>query len=130
MELKYNEIVDLFTKETGFDLEATIPDDGSNEVNKGQRFVEKQANLLTTYIRRYNYTFEYRKCSNERKQALNSILVKQLLFACENGLPETFSGIDINTNSVIDADKIFLAHISPIVKSELQAQGFLYRGII
>ena len=127
--LDYEKIINTFTDVTGYDLASIIPDNGSNEVNRVNRFIDLQAQILTFYIRRYNYTFKLEKCKEAQNSTLYEILARQMLYACENGTPETVSGVDVNSNTIISSDKILLAHISPLAMAELEANGFLYRAI-
>lgn len=122
-------INDLFTTNTGIDLVSKI-DEMGNELMNEKRFIRNQHLLVTTFIKKWNYRFDYETLSDARKNTYNEILIEQMLYTLENGDLTTWNGVDLSTGQVLEEQKITDRFISPLVRDLLITNGFLTRAIL
>lgn len=124
--MDYTNITEMFLQESGHDLLSVIPDDGSNELNREERFIKKQFKVLQNYICKYNCYFDYNTLTEERKHQFDLILVDQLMFVVENGDLTNWNGFDLTTGADVNIEEKL---IGPFVKGLLKSNGFLVAAL-
>lgn len=117
-----------FENKYGLDLEEILPN-AHFEQDKVHRFIARQIELLETYCKSKNVTFNYKNLTTARKEVFDDIVLDQMYWTLNTDDYSVVSGIDLTTGISIPIIELTSRYISPTVQIKLKANGFCFRGL-
>ena len=117
-----------FENKYGLDLEEILPN-AHFEQNKVKRFIDQQIELVETYCKSKNATFNYKNLTTARKEVFDNIVLDQMYWTLNTDDYSVVSGIDLTTGMSIPIIELTSRYISPTVQIKLKANGFCFRGL-
>lgn len=117
-----------FENKYGLDLEEILPN-AHFEQNKVKRFIDQQIELVETYCKSKNVTFNYKNLTTARKEVFDDIVLDQMYWTLNTDDYSVVSGIDLTTGISIPIIELTSRYISPTVQIKLKANGFCFRGL-
>lgn len=117
-----------FENKYGLDLEEILPN-AHFEQDKVHRFIDQQIELVETYCKSKNVTFNYKNLTTARKEVFDNIVLDQMYWTLNTDDYSVVSGIDLTTGMSIPIIELTSRYISPTVQIKLKANGFCFRGL-
>lgn len=117
-----------FENKYGLDLEEILPN-AHFEQDKVHRFIDQQIELVETYCKSKNVTFNYKNLTTARKEVFDDIVLDQMYWTLNTDDYSVVSGIDLTTGISIPIIELTSRYISPTVQIKLKANGFCFRGL-
>lgn len=117
-----------FENKYGLDLEEILPN-AHFEQDKVHRFIDQQIELVETYCKSKNVTFNYKNLTTARKEVFDDIVLDQMYWTLNTDDYSVVSGIDLTTGMSIPIIELTSRYISPTVQIKLKANGFCFRGL-
>ena len=117
-----------FENKYGLDLEEILPN-AHFEQDKVKRFIDQQIELVETYCKSKNVTFNYKNLTTARKEVFDDIVLDQMYWTLNTDDYSVVSGIDLTTGMSIPIIELTSRYISPTVQIKLKANGFCFRGL-
>ena len=117
-----------FLEKYGLELNDVAPN-GNFEQNKVKRFIDQQIELVETYCKSKNVTFNYKNLTTARKEVFDDIVLDQMYWTLNTDDYSVVSGIDLTTGISIPIIELTSRYISPTVQIKLKANGFCFRGL-